>query len=67
MDLERSLAGCRIRIDLVRIQHFLIAEPDPDTAPDPGFDDKKLKKITAEKNLCFLKKKNCNLLIHMPP
>ncbi len=42
--------GLRIRIHLkrIRIQHFrLNTNPDP----DPGFDDQKLEKVTAEKKV----------------
>ena len=51
---------------------FLIADPDSGSGfliripdPDPGFDDLKLKKITAEKKLYifFIK----NLPIYRPP
>jgi hypothetical protein len=48
----------RIRIHLIRIriwiQHFrLNTDPDPDLIRIQGFDDQKLKKFTAEKNLNF--------------
>jgi hypothetical protein len=45
----------RIRIDLMRI-------PDP----DPGFDDLKLKKITAGNLIFIFLIKNCNFLIPRP-
>jgi hypothetical protein len=54
--------GLRIRINFIRIQihHFrLNTNPDPD--PDPiriqGFNDQKLKKITAEKKNFFFDQK----------
>jgi hypothetical protein len=49
------------------------ANTDPDTDPDPdpiriqGFNDQKLKKITAEKKLNFFLIINCNLPIPRPP
>ncbi len=55
--------------------HWFNADPDtdPDPAffliadPDPGFDDLKLKKITAEKKINFFLIKNYNLPIPRPP
>ncbi len=43
----------------------LDADPDADQNPDPGFDDQKLEKITANENY-IVDLKNCNLLIPMP-
>jgi hypothetical protein len=39
------------------------ADPDADlNDPDPGFDDQKFKKFTAEKNLYIFMITDCNLL-----
>jgi hypothetical protein len=49
------------------------ANRDPDTDPDPdpiriqGFNDQKLKKITAEKKIKFFFDQNGNLPIPRPP
>jgi hypothetical protein len=54
----------RIRIHWVRvrIQHFrLNTHPDPDPVQIQGFDDQKLKKFTAGKNLKFSLIKTCIL------
>jgi hypothetical protein len=58
--LGEFLAGLRIRIHFIRIriQHFRM-NTDPDPIRIQGFNDQKLKKITAEKN--------CNLPIPRPP
>jgi hypothetical protein len=60
-------SGLRIRIYfiLIRIQHFrLNTDPDPDPIWIQGFNDEKVKKITAEN---FLYIKNYNLPIPRPP
>ena len=69
---ETSTCGGR-----VSDPHWFNADPDtdPDPAffliadldPDPGFDDLKLKKITAEKNINFFWIKNYNLPFSRPP
>jgi hypothetical protein len=44
-----------------------ITDPDPDPIRIQGFNDQKLKKITAEKKLNFFWIKNCSLPIPRPP
>jgi hypothetical protein len=46
---------------------FLGPDPDPEVEAGDGFNDQKLKKITAEKKLNFFLIKNCNLPIPRPP
>jgi hypothetical protein len=54
----------------LRLETNTDPDPDPDLDPDPiriqGFNDQKLKKITAEKKLKFFDQ-NCNLPIPKPP
>jgi hypothetical protein len=42
-------------------------DPDPDPIRIQGFNDQKLKKITAENFFYFFLIKNCNLPIPRPP
>ena len=58
--MSKLKAGLWIRIHFLRIRIQWIrmeANTDPDTDPDPiriqGFNDQKLKKITAEKKIKF--------------
>jgi hypothetical protein len=41
----------------------ILGNADPDTVPDPGFDDRKLEKIYRKKNFLI---ENCNFLIPRP-
>jgi hypothetical protein len=63
-----------IRIDLkqILIQHFFqllirvrMLGPDPDPVPDPGFDDRKLKRIYSPNFLFFIKNFNLLYLSHL--
>jgi hypothetical protein len=60
-DLTGFLTGLRIRIHLIRIQHFRL-NPDP----DPGFFMTKNKKKQMKK-IEFLWIKNYNLPVPRPP
>ncbi len=64
-----SKPGLRIRIHFIRIRHFRMnTNPDPDPVRIQGYNDQKLKKITAEKIFWnFFWIKNCNLPIPRPP
>ncbi len=46
---------------------FTDPDPDPDPIRIQGFNDQKLKKITAENFFYFFLIKNCNLPIPRPP
>jgi hypothetical protein len=65
--------GFRIRIHFLRIRIQRIrmeanTDPDPDPIRIQGFNDQKLKKITADrKKINFFWIKNCNLPIPRPP